>query len=283
MVGEGFRMSPNNPELSLLASEAYQNWNSELELEDVSTIGNNIVGYQGAQATERRRKELYRRTGLTMCSTGAAEANFLTFFQNYAAARSTLALYAKVNRYPYTPELSMRYLLGTSPSRQCLKKMSFPRIICKIGDEMKNQVSEAGNPRRKLDLAVPNMNVTPLIDVLLVLLIIFMVIQPQKEAKFESQIPQKPEKLEGQVPPTGLLMVDVKSGTGLDQIVELNSKPMALIELGAMLRDLLEQRPGKTVYVKAPKDKQYGDIVQVIDVLKGAGADPIGLQIDFLS
>jgi biopolymer transport protein ExbD len=133
-------------------------------------------------------------------------------------------------------------------------------------------------------MAPPNINVTPLIDVLLVLLIIFMVIQPQKEAKFESQIPQKPDESQtnAPVPFSDLLMVDVKTGTGLDQQVELNSKPMSLQELGSTLKDLLEQRPNKAVFLKAPKDKQYGDIVAVIDVLKGAGAQPIGLQIDYL-
>jgi biopolymer transport protein ExbD len=137
-----------------------------------------------------------------------------------------------------------------------------------------------------LGLAPPNINVTPLIDVLLVLLIIFMVIQPQKEAKFESQIPQKPrdEDKNAPVPPADLLMVDVKSGMGPDQMVQLNSKPYALIDLGKVLKELLEQRPSdnRAVFLKAPKDKPYGDIVYVIDVLKGAGAQPIGLQIDYL-
>jgi biopolymer transport protein ExbD len=137
---------------------------------------------------------------------------------------------------------------------------------------------------RKVGLAPPNINVTPLIDVLLVLLIIFMVIQPQKEAKFESQIPEKPreDQKNAPVPPADLLMVDVKAGIGLDQTVELNSKAMSLQELGTILKDLLEQRPNKAVFLKAPKDKLYGDIVHVIDVVKGAGAQPIGLQIDFL-
>jgi biopolymer transport protein ExbD len=150
---------------------------------------------------------------------------------------------------------------------------------------MKNQETEVGAARRKLNLTAPSINVTPLVDVLLVLLIIFFVIQPQKEAKFESQIPQKPEieKIDHLAPPDDLLMVDVKSGAGLDQVVELNSKPMTLMELSVTLRELLEQRPFKTVYLKAPKEKQYGDVVEVIDVIKGAGAVPIGLQIDFLS
>jgi biopolymer transport protein ExbD len=143
---------------------------------------------------------------------------------------------------------------------------------------------EEGIGSKKLGLAPPNINVTPLIDVLLVLLIIFMVIQPQKEAKFESQIPQKPQETNSNVvPPSDLLMVDVKmQGGGLDQMVELNTKPLTLIELGTTLKDLLEQRPDKTVFIKAPKDKQYGDIVAIIDVVKGAGAQPIGLQIDYL-
>jgi biopolymer transport protein ExbD len=143
---------------------------------------------------------------------------------------------------------------------------------------------EEGIGSKKLGLAPPNINVTPLIDVLLVLLIIFMVIQPQKEAKFESQIPQKPQESQSNVvPPSDLLMVDVKmQGGGLDQVVELNTKPLTLIELGTTLKDLLEQRPDKTVFIKAPKDKQYGDIVAIIDVVKGAGAQPIGLQIDYL-
>jgi biopolymer transport protein ExbD len=142
-----------------------------------------------------------------------------------------------------------------------------------------------GVATKKLGLAPPNINVTPLVDVLLVLLIIFFVIQPQKEAKFESQIPQKPQddQSNAPVPPSDLLMVDVKmSGAGLDQQVELNTKPMDLITLGTTLKDLLEQRPDKTVFIKAPKKKAYGDIVTVIDVVKGAGAVPIGLQIDYL-
>jgi biopolymer transport protein ExbD len=146
---------------------------------------------------------------------------------------------------------------------------------------MNYEESDPVTARRVDSHSAPTINVTPLIDVLLVLLIIFMVIQPRREARFETQTPQKPA--EGRVaPPTDLLMVEVKTGTGLEQMVELNSTPMALIDLGVMLRELLDERPSKTVYVKAPKEKFYGDIVHVIDVLKGAGAKPIGLQIDFL-
>jgi len=134
---------------------------------------------------------------------------------------------------------------------------------------------------RKAKVAPPLINVTPMIDVLLVLLIIFMIVAPTIPAKFPAQVPNKPEA-DGPEPPAGLLMVVVKSGSGLDQTVELNSTALRLPELGVTLRDLLDQRPDRTVYLKAPRDKHYGDILAVIDAIKGAGASPIGLQIDFL-
>lgn len=145
---------------------------------------------------------------------------------------------------------------------------------------------DEGTGSKKLGLAAPNINVTPLIDVLLVLLIIFMVIQPRREAQFESNIPQKPDVQDNKpnvVPPADLLMVEVDlQGSGLDQTVKLNSKSMSLIELGDTLKNLLEQRPDKTVFIKGPIEKQYGDVVNVIDTVKGAGAERVGLQIDFL-
>lgn len=150
---------------------------------------------------------------------------------------------------------------------------------------MRKQETQTPTSRGDLYRAAPSINVTPLIDVLLVLLIIFMVIQPRREAKFETQIPEKPDQqaISQQAPRADLLMVDVKGGIGIEQTVELNSKPMSLMELGVILNELLAQRGDKTVYIKAPREKKYRDIVQVIDVMKGAGAGPIGLQIDFLT
>ncbi|HKV38871.1 MAG TPA: biopolymer transporter ExbD [Blastocatellia bacterium] len=138
--------------------------------------------------------------------------------------------------------------------------------------------------RKKTKTAVPYINVTPMIDVLLVLLIIFMIIAPTKPARFETKTPEKPQPNDPKAvqPPSDLLMVVVKTGSGLDQQVELNSKAMQLPELGTVLKDLLDSRPDKVVFIKAPKAKPYGDIVSVIDVVKGAGANPIGLQIDYL-
>ena len=161
-----------------------------------------------------------------------------------------------------------------------------PEIIMAHGTPDESE----GVPHRKLGLAPPNINVTPLIDVLLVLLIIFMVIQPHKESKFESQIPEKPKNESNPAPPNEtLLVVEVtREGGGLDQQVKLNNRAMPVTDLEATLKGIIEQRvqnnpeADKTVFIKAPKDKLYGDIVAVIDAVKGAGAQPIGLQIDFL-
>lgn len=148
---------------------------------------------------------------------------------------------------------------------------------------MANDPNEVGPFQRKRSkMAPPYINVTPMIDVLLVLLIIFMIIAPTKPARFETKIPEKPQDNTKVQPPTDLLMVVVKTGSGMDQQIELNSKPMQLPELGTTLKDLLDQRPDRTVFIKAPKDKPYGDIMAVIDTVKGAGGSPIGLQIDYL-
>jgi biopolymer transport protein ExbD len=144
---------------------------------------------------------------------------------------------------------------------------------------------EEGFGSRKLGLAPPNINVTPLIDVLLVLLIIFMVIQPQKEAKFESQIPQKPDPNQAQQVvqnDTRLLLEVSPEGGGYDQTVMLNRRPLSLPELQDFLKSVLSTREDKAIFIKAPVNKAYGDIIAVIDEVKAAGAEPIGLQTDGL-
>lgn len=135
--------------------------------------------------------------------------------------------------------------------------------------------------KRKSCIAPPFINVTPMIDVLLVLLIIFMVIAPTRHlAKFETKTPEKPDgKLR---PPEPTLFVTIGQGSGLSQKVDLNSRPMELPELTGVLKPLLAERTDKTVYLKAPKLKSYGDVATAIDAIKGAGAAPIALQIDYL-
>lgn len=150
----------------------------------------------------------------------------------------------------------------------------------------------------------PNVNVTPLIDVLLVLLIIFMVVAPLKPSSFKARVPQKPNNdIPGIPNPNTLIAVVGKDGS-----LRLNAEP-ALGTAGdpAKLVDRLKavfaeriangnisdsfaddtDRPTadhieRTVFIKAPRLTGYGEVVKVVDAVKMAGAYPISLQIDEL-
>jgi len=130
--------------------------------------------------------------------------------------------------------------------------------------------------------SAPNINVTPLIDVLLVLLIIFMVITPLKPHKFETKIPEKPPDTvdPNAVPDPGLFVVTVNK----ERKIELNTQPLSAEELSTRLKEEIDKRPAdrRTLFIKAPKEIPYGFVVNLIDIVKGAGASPIGLQIDYL-
>ncbi|NOT63544.1 MAG: biopolymer transporter ExbD [Acidobacteria bacterium] len=130
--------------------------------------------------------------------------------------------------------------------------------------------------------ATPNINVTPLIDVLLVLLIIFMVISPKKPHRFESKIPEKPPEDQVNLPPDPLsLLVTVSKGGGY----KLNTQEApSLDDLYKQLDKALNGRPAdrKAVFIKGPTTLPYGEVVKVIDQVKKAGGGPIGLQIEGL-
>ena len=144
--------------------------------------------------------------------------------------------------------------------------------------------------------AAPHINVTPLIDVLLVLLIIFMVITPLKPSRFEAKVPAEPKDQPQNVKPNPLtLVVAINNQT---KAVTLNSEPFGDVSntdaLTNKLRTVFKERESagafregtneveKTLFIKSPKAVRYGDVVKVIDAVKTAGAEPVGLQIDDL-
>jgi biopolymer transport protein ExbD len=143
--------------------------------------------------------------------------------------------------------------------------------------------------------AAPQINITPLIDILLVLLIIFMVISPLKPAKFEAKLPT--ESNEGETHPYTLIVsVDEKLQLRLNNGETLGSTEDTG-KLNALLAQTFQERARngvvkqnargvaeteKTVFIKAPRSVNYGVIAKVVDGVKGAGANPIGLQIDDL-
>jgi biopolymer transport protein ExbD len=124
--------------------------------------------------------------------------------------------------------------------------------------------------------AAPSINVTPLIDVLLVLLIIFMVIQPQREEKLPVRAPQPPQV---DMPPSPeTLMLAVTENMELS----LNSRPVEIRNLLPTLSNLMEQRPvdSRTLLIKAPPRASYGSVVLLIDLAKGSGVGTVGLVSD---
>jgi biopolymer transport protein ExbD len=131
--------------------------------------------------------------------------------------------------------------------------------------------------------AVPNINMTPMIDILLVLLIIFMIISPKKPHRFESQIPERPPENQPEQPPDPLALLVTVPMEG--QKYKLNTDEFDDVDkLGDRLFKALDGRPSdrKAVFIKAPRQLNYGEVVKVIDMVKKEGGAPIGLQIEGL-
>lgn len=151
----------------------------------------------------------------------------------------------------------------------------------------------------------PYINVTPLIDVLLVLLIIFMVAAPLRPHRFMAKLPSEPQPQLPLNPGVNTLVVTIEPDRTLrlnsltdmgsvSDLSKLTAKLIAVFEERTRNKvyradmldriDLPEQlRIEKTVFIKAPRSMRYGEVMQVMDGLKGAGAEPIGLQLDDLN
>jgi biopolymer transport protein ExbD len=145
--------------------------------------------------------------------------------------------------------------------------------------------------------AAPNINVTPLIDVLLVLLIIFMVISPSKPSRFEAKVPAEPKPEDQNLvlkpnPNTLIVFIDRENKLKLNQDEMGNiADPSALInkltetfnyrDANGIFRENTNETE-KTVFIKAPRSVKYGEVAKVVDAVKSAGAQPVGLQVDDL-
>ena len=153
-------------------------------------------------------------------------------------------------------------------------------------------------------MSKPDINVTPLIDVLLVLLIIFMITAPQKPTDFKTKIPQEPKDMAGVDPNPLTLVVSIDADSSLrlnneknvgtiqapEQLIEKLKETFALRaenhvydEAMALKDDVSESdKILKVVFIRAPRGLSYGNVVKVIDAVKMSGANPISLQIDDL-
>jgi biopolymer transport protein ExbD len=129
----------------------------------------------------------------------------------------------------------------------------------------------------------PSMNVTPLVDVVLVLLIIFMVVTPMLTKQLWRHVPPKRDDADQRPPPSPDALSPIVLTLGADGQPRVNGEAIARSELPQRLRRMLNARADKVVFFDASDAVAYGDAVTLMDEVRGGGVDAIAVLADGIS
>jgi biopolymer transport protein ExbD len=132
--------------------------------------------------------------------------------------------------------------------------------------------------RRKI-LPRADINVTPFIDILLVLLVIFMTISPNVPTGLDAAVPQPPPPGPQHPPEKNVIVLSINRN-GVLKINEDEVEPAQLVE---RLQDIFKSRSDRTAFLQADHDLLFNDVAQIIDATKAAGVDRLGLMTEQFS